>query len=158
MTKKELEEMISDYRLYKREIERLNDLVYGIGVGLPSRFGNAGVAAYGVEATMPRGSSGISKSELDKLDKRERKLLYRIQGFQDKVEFVEAAEEMITDPVQQIVFSCMMEGLSYRAIGKHAGVSREQVRRLKDDVLCHLCQNDHLCQNWQYLKYQKQTV
>lgn len=156
MTNQELEEMISDYRLFKREIDRLNDLIYGIAC--PPSKGSYFVAGYGIESTMPKGSGGMSQSEFDKLDRREQKLIQRIQAYQDKVDFVESAEELITDPLQQIVYSCMMEGLSQRAIGNHAGISREQVRRIKNDVLCHLCQNDQLCQSWHYLKYQKQTV
>ncbi|WP_096435930.1 hypothetical protein [Alteribacter populi] len=157
MDRKEIEEIISDYRLFKREIERLNDLIYGIA-GVPSKGRGGLTAQYGEEAAMPKGSGGISQSELDRLDSRERKLLKRMQAYQDKVDFVEAGEEYIEGPLHQIVYSCMMEGLSYRAIGKHAGVSREQVRRLRDEVISQMCQNGHLCRNWQYLKYQKQSV
>ncbi|MGJ9384268.1 sigma-70 family RNA polymerase sigma factor [Salipaludibacillus sp. CF4.18] len=156
MNRKEIEDIISAYRLMKREIDRLDDLIRGIGSGGSS--GNNGVAPYGIEATMPRGSKGISQSELDQLDRRERKLLTRMRKYQDKVDFVESAEELLEDPMLQIVYSCMMEGLSYRAIGKHIAISREQVRRLRDDIINQLCQNNNLCQSWQYLNREKQLV
>lgn len=157
MDHKELENIISDYKFMKREIKRLEELLWGIG-GNSSAFKGNGVAQYGIEAAMPKGSGLISRAELDILDRREQKLLMRIDRYRNMIEFVESGEESLKEPVQQTVYSCMMEGMSYRAIGKHIGVSREQVRRLRDDVINHLCQNDHLCQNWQYLKYRKQTV
>lgn len=156
MDRKEIENLISDYQWMKREITRLDELLYGIGS--PGGGGNSGVAQYGIEATLPKGSGLISQVELDNLDRREKKLLQRIIHYKNKIELIELGEDLIEDPVQQVIYSCMMSGMSYRAIGKHVGVSREQVRRLRNDVIYHLCQNGHFCQSWRYLKYQKQSV
>ncbi|WP_249928301.1 hypothetical protein [Niallia circulans] len=49
-------ELIRDYRMMKREIERLQRIIYGKSVPMRSW----GVAQYGVEATLPHGSSGKS--------------------------------------------------------------------------------------------------
>ena len=40
----------------------------------------------------------------------------------------------------------MMEGMSYRAIGLHLGISRETVRRMKDEIINQLCQNCRIVQ------------
>lgn len=37
----------------------------------------------------------------------------------------------------------MMEGMSYRAIGLHLGLSREKVRQMKDNIIDQLCQYCH---------------
>lgn len=155
MDHKELESLISDYKFFKREIKRLEESLYRLGGGFATKTSN-GVAQYGIEATLPKSSGLISKAELDDLDKREQHILKRIMKYQTKVTFIECAEESLTDMTQQTLYSCMMEGMSYRAIGKHLGVSREQVRRLRNDLmchLCHLCQNDQLCHLWHDLKY-----
>ncbi|MCT8138631.1 sigma-70 family RNA polymerase sigma factor [Anaerobacillus sp. CMMVII] len=157
MDHKELENVISDYQWLKREVARLEELLWGIG-GVSGGSKSIGVAQYGIEAAMPKGSKGISKAELDKLDRREKKILTRIEKYKNMIEFVELGEESLEDPIQQTVYSCMMAGMSYRAIGKHVGVSREKVRQLRDEVINQLCQNCHFCHSWQYLKYKKQTV
>lgn len=154
---KEIENIIRDYHLMKREVVRLDELIRRIPAPV-GKGGNDGVAQYGIEATLPKGSGLISKIELDQLDRRERKLLERLERYQSLIEFVEESEELVEDPVHQVIYSCMMEGMSYRAIGKHIGKSREQIRRLRDELMCHLCQSCHFCQNWRYLKYQKQAV
>lgn len=155
--RKELENIISDYKWMKREIKRLEELLFGIGSNYGVFKGN-GVAQYGIEAAMPKGSGLISKAELDHIDRRELNILMRMKKYKNMIEFVELGEESLEDPIEQTVYSCMMEGMSYRAIGMHVGVSREQVRRLRDNTINHLCQKSHLCQSWQYLKYKKQTV
>lgn len=154
MDKKEIENIISDYHWMKREVARLIDLLYGLGGG-GSTGGGGMTSQYGIEATLPKSSGLISKAELDEMDQRERKILDRMQKYKDIIELVEFGEEILDEPVQQVVYSCMMEGMSYRAIGKHVGVSREKVRQLRDDIISHLCQNCHFCQTWRYLKYKK---
>lgn len=156
MDPKEIENMISDYHWMKREVVRLDELLFRLG-GY-SGGGNNGVAQYGIEASMPKGSRLKSRAELDNLDRRERKLLEKLERYKKTIDFVEQSEDYILEPMQQVIYSCMMEGMSYRAIGKHIGVSREKVRQLRDDMINHLCQNCHFCHNWRNLKYKKQLV
>ncbi|SFP18277.1 sigma-70 family RNA polymerase sigma factor [Salibacterium halotolerans] len=157
MNHKEIENLISDYSLMKREIIRLEELVHGIG-GSASPSNDKLIAQYGLEAVMPKGSKEKSQIELKNLDRREQKLLKRIQVYQELIDFIEDAEELVNDTLQQMVYNCMMEGMSYRAIGKHLGISREKVRQTRDDLINHLCQNCQFCQSWRYLQYHKQYV
>ncbi len=148
--------MITDYRWMKREVSRLEELLGGT-----SRYSSAkseGVAQYGDEAGMPKGSGLISKAELDNLDYREQKILIRIKKYKNTIEFVEVGEEYIEEPVQQVIYSCMMEGMSYRTISKHIGMSKDKIRQLRDELITQLSQNSHFRQNLHYLKYKKQTV
>ncbi|MEK5056029.1 hypothetical protein MHH96_21815 [Niallia sp. FSL K6-0212] len=71
-------ELIRDYRMMKREIERLQRIIYGKSVPIRSWV----VAQYGVEATLPHGSSGKSKEELRDMDIREQKQIMRLQEYQ----------------------------------------------------------------------------
>src|SRR3954451_9107043 len=57
-------ELIRDYRMMKREIERLQRIIYGTIQPMRSW----GVALYGIEASMPRGSKGKSQAELRDMD------------------------------------------------------------------------------------------
>lgn len=37
--------------------------------------------------------------------------------------------------MKRVVYDCMLEGISYRAISKHLGVSRNTVRELKEEII-----------------------
>lgn len=153
MHKEEIENIISDYQWKKREVERLKSTLKRGGVSLNESF----VAPYGIEATMPKGSSIRSMAELEDMDEREKKLYIRMQRYQDQIDFVEMIEDYIEDDKQQAIYNCMLHGLSFRAISKHLGISREKVRQLKDETLNHISQNCHLSQTWQYLLDRKIT-
>ncbi|MCT6942609.1 MAG: hypothetical protein M3Z62_19500, partial [Metasolibacillus sp.] len=53
--------MINNYRLWKKEIARLERALYGGSRNMSSW----GVAQYGLEATMPKGSSIRSAAEME---------------------------------------------------------------------------------------------
>ncbi|MCY9443217.1 sigma-70 family RNA polymerase sigma factor, partial [Bacillus spizizenii] len=43
----------------------------------------------------------------------------------------------------KVIYDWMMDGMSYRAIGLHLGISRETVRKMKDELINQLCQDCH---------------
>ena len=126
--------------------------------GTASAFNGNGVAQYGIEAAMPKGSGLISRAELDKMDRHERNIFMRMNKYRNMVEFVEVAEEYIEDPVKQVVYSCMMDGVSYRAIGKHVGYSKDKVRQIRDDILDDLSQSSQFSHICNYLKFWKKIM
>lgn len=136
-----IEELLRDYHWMVREILRLERSYYG-----SSHDRSWGVAQYGLEAAMPKGSGGISQAELEAMDKREEWLYKRITKLEEKVEAVESAAETIKGEMHQVVYDCMMDGMSYRAIAKHLGVSRDKVRQIKDEIISQLSQNDQIRQ------------
>lgn len=146
--KKEIDNAIRNYQMYVREVNRLEDTLYSGGTSARSW----GVATYGIEAAMPRGSGGLSNAELDALDRREQITLKRMQKYQSVMDALHKDLEESTNEFEHIVFDCLLDGMTYREIGNHLRVSREKIRRTKEEIVCRLCQNSHICT---YLTYQK---
>ncbi|MDA1478374.1 sigma factor-like helix-turn-helix DNA-binding protein [Bacillus changyiensis] len=151
MNKKEIENLIHHYHWMAKEVHRLQRVLYGSEIPMRSW----GVAKYGLDAAMPKGSSGKSQAELREMDLREERLFKRLRHFEERVYAIEAAARMIQGEQHKVIYDCMMEGLSYRAIGFHLGISRETVRRMKDEIICQLCQN---CRFVQLLNPEKSIV
>lgn len=144
MNPKQVENLIYEYHWRRREVDRLENILYGSSVPMKSW----GVAQYGIEAAMPKGSSGKSQYEFEMMDLREERLFNRLEDFRDKVYAVEMVVGEIKDEQQLIIIDCMMEGMSYRSIAAHLGVSREKVRIDKNRMLSQICQNCHFLQDF----------
>lgn len=118
-------EWIRDYNFMLREIARLNRLLNSVHIGQKL------TATYGIEATLPKGNGGISQAELRQMDIRERRL-YRYEMI---IEFLETASVDFNDERQEIIFDCMIEGMSYSSIAIHLGCSRDTVREVKNVII-----------------------
>ncbi|MEK4825141.1 sigma-70 family RNA polymerase sigma factor [Niallia sp. FSL W8-0951] len=123
-------ELIRDYRMMKREIERLQRIIYGKSVPMRSW----GVAQYGVEATLPHGSSGKSQAELRDIDIREQKQIMRLQEYQRKVFAIESAGDFLDKEILKIVYDCMLSGMTRQQIAVHLEISRDSVDKLRADI------------------------
>ncbi|MBB6451997.1 hypothetical protein HNQ94_000418 [Salirhabdus euzebyi] len=140
MNKKKIENLIYEYHWRKKEMDRLENILFGSTI--PIR-GSVGVSKYGIEATLPRGTSLKSKAELEAMDKREERLYERWVEYREKVFAIELVVDKLDDEYHLIIIDCMMEGMSYRAIAAHLGYSRSKLRELKDDMLNQICQKCH---------------
>jgi hypothetical protein len=138
----DIERLLRDYSWMVREIHRLEKSLYGGG----STGRSWGVAQYGLEAAMPKGSGGISKVELAAMDEREERIFKRIKKLTMKVEAVEYAAEHIEGEMHKVVFDCLVEGMSYREISKHLGVSRTRVSQIKTEVMNQISRLDQIRQ------------
>ncbi|AYV74485.1 sigma-70 family RNA polymerase sigma factor [Bacillus sp. PK3-056] len=123
-------ELIRDYRMMKKEIERLQRIIYGKSVPMRSW----GVAQYGVEATLPHGSSGKSQAELRDMDIREQKQIMRLQEYQRKVFAIESAGDFLDKEILKIVYDCMLGGMTRQQIAVHLEISRDSVDKLRADI------------------------
>jgi DNA-directed RNA polymerase specialized sigma24 family protein len=144
MNAKQVENLIYEYHWRRREVDRLENILFGSSIPMKSW----GVAQYGIEAAMPKGSSGRSLLEIESMDLREQRLFNRLESFRDKVYAVEMIAGKVNEEQQLIIIDCMMEGMSYRAIAAHLGVSREKVRIEKNKMLSQICQNCHFLQDY----------
>lgn len=136
----EIEKLIYDYHWLRKEVSRLEKIIFGFSVPIKS----IGVTQYGIEAAMPKGSLLKSEAELEALDVRERRLYKRLNMYRKKVFAVEKIAELyLVDDQELTLMDCMMEGMSYRAIAAHLGLSREKVRALKNEMINHIHQNCH---------------
>lgn len=133
MNKKEIEQLIHEYHWRIREVIRLEKILFG-SYESPDR--SVGVAQYGIEATLPKPNTNLkSHAELKALDARERRLIKRLSDFRDKVMKVEEMAHYLTDDKHLIILDCMMEGLSYRSIAEHLGVSTTKLWQMKNEMI-----------------------
>ncbi|MGN7401720.1 helix-turn-helix domain-containing protein [Cytobacillus praedii] len=148
----EIEKLIYDYHWLRKEVSRLEKIVFGFSVPIKS----IGVTQYGVEASLPKGSLLKSEAELAALDVREKRLYKRLNMYRKKVFAIEKIAELhLVDDQELTLMDCMMEGMSYRAIAAHLGLSREKIRTLKNELIGHIHQNCHFLHE---LKDDKCTV
>jgi DNA-binding NarL/FixJ family response regulator len=149
--KEQIESFLFDYHWMKKEVERLQKVLYGYSTPMKSW----GVAQYGIDAAMPNGSRGKSKSELADMDVREERLYKRLKKFEDIVFAIEMAADLLEEEKQTVIYDCLLDGMSYRSIANHVGMSRNQVKKTKDTILNHLSQKSHFVQ---LLKIEKSAV
>jgi DNA-binding CsgD family transcriptional regulator len=147
----QIETLLRDYYWMKKEVNRLQKYLYG----RPSPMRSWGVAQYGLDAAMPKGSSGKSQMELRSMDIREERLYKRLEKFQERVYAIELAADLLEDERERVIYDCMIDGMSFREISYHLGISRNQVKKSKDDILNHLSQKSQFVH---LLKLEKKAV
>jgi len=145
MDKKNIENLIRDYHWMRKEAEHLEKIVFG-----NERPKNWGVAQYGIEAMMPKGSNLKTKSELEAMDTREQRQYKRWHYYKKRVTAVERLSELVQGDKQLMILDCMIDRMSLDRISKRLGISKGKVISLKDDMLsqiCHIDQNDRFDRN-----------
>ncbi|QAS52823.1 sigma-70 family RNA polymerase sigma factor [Halobacillus litoralis] len=141
MNKKQIEDLIYEYHWRKKEVDRLETIIWGGYSKAPS---TGLVQQFGIEATLPKPNTSIkSKAEVEALDARELRLYKRWLAFNRKTEAVEIMVDYLDNEKQMIILDCMMEGMSYRSIADHLSLNRNKVRELKESMLCQICQKCH---------------
>lgn len=127
----QLSQLIKDYRWMKNEISRLQRIVYGSTFPMQSW----GVAQYGIEAVMPKGSKGKSHAEMDAMDVRERKQIERLKVYERNVFALEMAVDALEDERQKIIYDCLLDEMTYRQIALHLAVSKDYVQKQKNEIV-----------------------
>lgn len=143
MTADEIENLIRDYSWMAREVSRLEkSLNRALGSSI-----SWGVAQYGIEAAMPKGTSGKSQAELAAMDERETRIYNRIMKYKNKVIALEYASDSIIGDIHKAVYDCLLfDQMSMREISIQLGISRDKVKQTKEEVLSQLSQLDHFLQ------------
>lgn len=126
MTDWKVEDWIRDYGYMKREIDRLNKILNQVRTA-PVKL----TATYGIEATLPKGSSGKSQEELKELSREERKLYQ----FIEITNYLWACKDLIEDDKEWTVYDCMLREVPYKEIAKHLNCSRETIRTMKNNIV-----------------------
>ncbi|MEK3886546.1 sigma-70 family RNA polymerase sigma factor [Bacillus sp. FSL K6-3431] len=126
-----ISQLIKDYNWMKKEIARLQRIIYGS----TSPMKSWGVAQYGDEAAMPRGSSGKSYAELRDMDIREEKQIRRLEDYQRNVYALETAIDVLEDERQKIIYDCLLDEMTYRQIALHLSMSKDFVQKQKNDIV-----------------------
>ncbi|ASB94168.1 Uncharacterised protein [Bacillus subtilis] len=89
MNRKEIENLINSYHWMVKEVQRLQRVLYGSVIPMK----NWGVAQYGLESAMPKGSPGKSQAELRQMDMREERLFKRLKYYEERVYAVELGQK-----------------------------------------------------------------
>jgi hypothetical protein len=131
-----IEELLKNYRWMRKEVDHLERQLYGYS----SPMRSWGVAQYGLDAAMPKGSPGKSQAELKKMDIREARLYERLQKYQKQVYAIEMAGDLLEDEKQKVIYDCLLDGMSYRSIAYHVGITRNQAKEAKKAILTTLSQ------------------
>ncbi|USK61320.1 sigma-70 family RNA polymerase sigma factor [Peribacillus asahii] len=137
-----IETMLRDYPWMKKEVGRLERIIYGYSTPMKSW----GVAQYGIEATLPKGSPGKSQAELRDMDIREERQYKRLMQLRERVYALEMAADLLDDEKERVIYDCMLDGMSFREISYHIGVSRNQVKKTKEAILSQLSQKSQFVQ------------
>lgn len=127
----DISQLIRDYNWMKKEIVRLQRIIYGSTYPMKSW----GVAQYGIEATLPKGSRGKSIAELEAMDIREKKQRERLETYERYVYALEKAVDVLKDERQKIIYDCLLDEMTYRQIAMHLNVSKDFVQRQKNDIV-----------------------
>ena len=145
----DVEYLVSNYRFWKKEIQRLERVLYGTN----SSMGSWGVAQYGLDAAMPKGSSIRSEEELKRMDIRELDRIKRLEKMRTYVYALEVACNVIEDEQLQTIYDCLLDGMSYRQIAEHLATSKDYVRLKKIAVISQISQNSQISRILTYEKY-----
>ncbi|MCK6203941.1 DNA-binding response regulator [Bacillus infantis] len=127
----DIENALRDYHWMIKEIMRLKEEL---------NTSNASVtAAYGIEASMPKGSgtSDPTGREVIQRDRRHKTL----KKFEEKVKFIEQNSSCINDDRELTVLNCMLDGLNIVSISQHMGFSERKVYGLKDEIVKKMKEN-----------------
>ena len=148
--------IIADYQMMKTEIARLEQILYGFKIPMD----NWGVAQYGLDAAMPKGSSGKSESELKKMDVRERKQLERLSYMRFCVHILESFTNTFSDLRTNIIYDHILDGWTYRQIASELGVGVTYVKERKHQIIDIIvsARNAQNAQNDHYLPKEKSAV
>ncbi|WP_397537858.1 hypothetical protein [Rummeliibacillus pycnus] len=130
-TTNKVNEMIKDYMMMKKEIARLEQIIFGYSVPMI----NWGVAQYGMDAAMPKCSSGKSKAELKQMDLRERRQHSRLLILRSKVMILESYTDSFSDLPTNIIYDRLLDGWTYRAIAEELSVSVTYVKDRKHHIM-----------------------
>lgn len=133
-------QMIKDYRWMIREVFRLQNIINGYSTPITSW----GVAQYGIEAVMPKGSKGKSEAELKRVESLEIKRKNRLLRYEVEVFLLETLADTLKNEHQKVIYDCLLEGMTYREIGQHLGLSKDNVQEQKRDIIRQLRENEQM--------------
>lgn len=131
LTEWQVEEWIRDYGFMLDEIKRLNNMLNKV-----QPVNQKLTATYGIEATLPKGSSGISQAELNQLDRREK----RYYRYLEIVHFLDSVIDEIEDEREKVIYDFMLEGMTYTEIAERFRCTRKTVRVSKESIISKVAQ------------------
>jgi DNA-directed RNA polymerase specialized sigma subunit len=103
-----------------------------------------GLAQYGIEAVMPKGSKGKSVAELKKAETLEEKRRKRLQRYEVEIFLLETLADIFETETQKVIYDSILEGETYREIGMRLGISKDHVQKQKCEIIRQLRENEQM--------------
>lgn len=125
-TKMTIDTILKDYHWMMKSISILRESMKDVGVGLTTR--------YGEESDMPK-AQGISSDPVYKETVRRAKRYKKVVQYEEKVKLVQNLIHVIEDNREIEILHWLLEGKSYRWIGKVMDISFSQVKRMRDSII-----------------------
>lgn len=120
---------ILDYNMMLREIDRLEERLGHVGMGL--------IAAYGIEAAMPKGKGTNADRVSAEAAKRERDW-GRLRRYRSSVDKINRALEQIDNERHVVILECLMDGLKHKEIIAQLSVSPTTYSEWRRDAVADL--------------------
>lgn len=137
--KGDLIELISDAHWMFKEVARLEERIFG-DIRMKISYG---VAQYGIEMCMPKGSSGCSISESLELDRREERQLKRYYEMKAKIDMADYIAGLLGNIELETIYDCLLTGMSLTEVGKHMEKDRKLIYNAREEV-CDIAVKDEL--------------
>lgn len=126
MTKKEIANLLKDYRWMIYEIARQRGMADDIGENI--------TAQYGIESVMPKPQGGSTDPVYIEVQRRVKKTK-RIEKLEKKVKFIQERMDRIEGDREKAVLDCLLDGMSIIAISRHMGLSQRHIQRIRDEIV-----------------------
>jgi DNA-binding NarL/FixJ family response regulator len=97
-----------------------------------------GTAQYGVEASLPRGQGLVSQALENEVMRRNDRLR-RLFDYLKKVNFIKDNRKKLTDIRETEILDYLLDGKSVSAISRIIGMSRQQIDKIRSDIVDKLC-------------------
>ncbi|OLS39119.1 hypothetical protein BTR25_13380 [Bacillus sp. MRMR6] len=124
--KYDIYEMIDNYKDMINIIRHYEDNLEGVDF--------KGVAQYGVEASLPSGKGLVSKALENEVVRRNERFK-RISDYTNKVNYINTKRKKLTDHKEIEILDCLLDGLSLSAISRAMRLSRQQIDKIRSDIV-----------------------
>jgi len=125
--------MVEQIRLGKTQNELAKDIEYD----------GAKVAAYGIEATLPKASGGTSDPVSYEATRRSQFYVKRVLRYEWKVREIQKRASNVTGERDIFVLNCILDGYSMRKIGQTMGLSEGTIRKIRENILNAMLENNN---------------
>jgi Bacterial regulatory proteins, luxR family len=126
MDKEQIVSILKDYNWMLNSIRVLSESLTDAGEGI--------TAQYGEKAGQPKAHSTTSDPVYKEVLRREKRY-HVIAKYKTKISIIQDRLHLINDDRQIEVLHWLLEGKSYRWIGKHMDLSSSHIKRIRDSIV-----------------------
>jgi uncharacterized protein YerC len=136
MNKNQIANILKDYHWMMNSIKILRQSLADAGEGI--------TAQYGEESGQPK-ARGTTSDPIYKEVLRREKRHHVIEKYKSKISIIQDRIHLISDDRETEVLHWLLEGKSYRWIGRHMGLSHSHIIRIKDSIVSKIQEDCSKC-------------